>query len=195
MTDLSVGLASLPNSHQEAARGLVDRGAADSIALSARTLKSSIEGVDPDLKDFSTAFLKELKRRGMPFFPHCYVRSGAVQDSLYAQGVTKARAGESSHNWGMAVDIVHFGRFWNLSHKEWAVIGHIGLEVARRRNLKLSWGGNWSFYDPAHWELSDWKARILRTVPGDFKEAFRAARAAGLERFTWNGQDYTTELA
>nr|QPB07458.1 MAG: hypothetical protein [Microvirus sp.] len=195
MTEHSVGLAALPGSHQEAAQGLVDRGTADSISLSARTLKTSIEGVDPDLLAFSQALLKELKRRGIPFFPHCYVRSGADQDSLYAQGVSKARAGESPHNWGMAVDLVHFGRFWNLSKKEWAVIGLIGKEVARKRNLKIVWGGDWKFYDPAHWELKDWKARVTATMPVSFKAAFAAARARGDRVFTWKGQEYTTELA
>lgn len=187
--------ANLPGSHQAAAQSLVDRGTADSIALSSRQLKASRDGSVPDILDFSAAFLKDLQARGMPFFPHCFLRSGEQQNNLYHQGVTKARAGESPHNWGMAVDIVHYTRLWNLNKKEWAVIGLIGKEVARRRNIKITWGGDWSFYDPAHWELADWKKRVIATMPETFKEAFAAARASGKDRFMWAGREYTTDLA
>lgn len=200
MTD-AIGLASLPGSHQAAAQGLVDRGAADSIALSARVLKTSTEGAHPLILDFTRAFLKDLKARGFPFFPHSFFRSGKVQNELYHQGVSKARAGQSAHNFGMAVDLVHYRRLWGLTEKEWSVIGLIGKEVARRRNIKVTWGGDWSFYDPAHWELRDWK-KMRHEVdewqpePGQsFGQAFAQARKEGRDTFRWNGDLFTTDLA
>lgn len=198
MTACEPSRATLPGSHQAAAQSLVDRGAADSIALSAKQLKVSRDDAHPLIVEFTNAFLKDLKARGMPFWPHCFFRSGQVQNSLYHQGVTRARAGQSPHNYGMAVDIVHFTRLWNLSEKEWAVIGLIGKEVARRRNIKMTWGGDWSFYDPAHWELKDWKkeARGVDAAPEvTFAQAFSAARYAGKDVFIWNGNKYTTDLA
>ena len=160
-------------------------------------MRASWEGSDPDLITFFKAFSKDLQARGMPFFAHCFVRSHALQDTLYANGVSKARAGQSPHNWGMAVDVVHYGRFWQLTRQEWAVVGLLGKEAARRRNIKVTWGGDWRFYDPAHWELSDWKDRASGrlTEAQPFSQAFARARAAGLSVFTWNGSKYTTDLA
>lgn len=70
------------------------------------------------------------------------------------------RPGRSPHQFGMAVDIAHLTRAWDLTAKEWAVIGLIGKEVARKRKIRIVWGGDFkSIYDPAHWELADWKER------------------------------------
>jgi hypothetical protein len=60
----------------------------------------------------------------------------------------------------MAVDIIHATRAWNLSKKEWDCIGAIGKEIARKRNIKLDWGGEWNFYDPAHWEIDEWQTKV-----------------------------------
>lgn len=187
--------ANLPGSHMGAAQSLVAPLVVKSVDYLNRVHKVSRDGSDPDIVDFATAFLRDLQRRSMPFFVHCYVRSNAQQDTLYSQGVTKARAGQSPHNWGMACDIVHFGRFWELTQKEWAVVGEIGKEAARRRNIKITWGGDWKFYDPAHWELTDWKKRITHHPVEDFRTAFAKARAQGLSKFVWQGREYTTEIA
>lgn len=149
----------LPATHQAAAQSLVNRERANSIALSNRSLATSTEGADDDILRFSVAFLRDLRKRGLPFIPHIYFRDEETQNRLRKQGVSKAKWGQSPHNFGMAVDIVHFGKYWNLTPLQWAVIGLIGKEVARRLNLKVTWGGDWKFYDPAHWELSDWKKR------------------------------------
>jgi hypothetical protein len=62
------------------------------------------------------------------------------------------------------VDIIHASRAWNLTKKEWDVLGSIGKEIARKRNLKMEWGGDWDgregrpkFYDPAHWQIKNWR--------------------------------------
>lgn len=150
----------LPASHIEAAARLVEPLTVASLPFKRRKLRASIEGVHPLMLEFARALLQELDKRNMPFFANQYVRSQSEQEALYQKGVTKARWPKSAHNHGMAVDIVHYGRFWDLTQKEWAVIGLIGKEVARKRGLKVTWGGDWDFYDPAHWELSDWKQRI-----------------------------------
>lgn len=147
----------LPSTHIEAAARLVDRAALESRAFFRRRSSVSDEGVDREFLDFVRALCRELNKRRMPFFAIQFVRSAAEQDQLYKMGRTRAKAGQSPHNFGMAADIVHYDRFWNLTSKEWAVIGLIGKEVARKRNLKVTWGGDWNFYDPAHWERADWK--------------------------------------
>lgn len=126
-------------------------------------------------------------------YPFYFVRTHDEQDRLYAKGVTKAKGGESPHNYGCAVDQVHYSRYWDLTKKEWAVIGLIGKEVARRRNIKIVWGGDWGFYDPAHWELRDWRhyrAAAKRheelygpTEDHDYTYYDRLRKIAGLAKF------------
>ncbi len=160
-----VGAASLskrlPLTHQDAAQRLINRDVCRSVAYRNRLLKASEVGSHPDLLKFSKGLLKELQARGYPFFPNEYLRDKSRQDSLYKAGFSRAKFGHSAHNYGMAVDIVHFVRLWDLTRKEWAVIGAIGKDVARRQNIKITWGGDFkSIYDPAHWELADWKERL-----------------------------------
>lgn len=106
---------------------------------------------------FYLSFYQELEKHGIPFYGFYFHRSHALQDKLYAKGRSKAKGGQSPHNYGLAVDMVHSTRYWDLSRDEWAMIGTIGKEVARRLNIKVTWGGDWQFYDPAHWQLSNWK--------------------------------------
>lgn len=156
--------AFLPATHRAAALGLVDMAVVRSLRYRRREHSVSWEGTDADMTRFQTAFIKELKARGMPFFVHALYRNKADQDRMYRNAVSKAKWGQSAHNFGMAADIVHFGRYWDLTRKEWEVIGLIGKEVARRTNIKIEWGGDWSFYDPAHWELADWRDRIAMSA-------------------------------
>lgn len=150
----------VPDSYLVWAQKLVDFGTVNSGAFRARAISAPYTGVHPELLQFSKAFLADLKARGWPFYAHEYLRDRKAQDDAFKRGVSKAKFGQSAHNYGMAVDIVHYGRFWLLDPKEWALLGLIGKDVAKRRNIKITWGGDWKFYDPAHWELTDWKERI-----------------------------------
>jgi hypothetical protein len=120
-------------------------------------------GAHPDLLEFERVFIKRMAKLGVPMFASEIVRTPERQDDLYALGTTKAKAGESAHQFGCAVDIVHSVRGWDLSGKEWQLIGHVGREVATQRGFKLQWGGDdpgvddafdW---DPAHWEILKWR--------------------------------------
>ncbi len=147
----------LPADHQAAARSLTNHEYCKSLKYKAQSLKTSWEGVHPDILDFHKAFQKELLQRGYPFYAFFFWRSHELQDELYRQGSTKARGGQSPHNYGCAVDEVHCYKFWDLTRKQWAVLGAIGKEVARRKGIKIVWGGDWKFYDPVHFQLADWK--------------------------------------
>lgn len=116
------------------------------------------DGGDP-IYEFVTAMRDEFRRRQVPMFAITVYRGEADQNRAFANGNSKARFGQSPHNYKMAVDFVHFQRMWQLTRKEWEIIGLIGKEVARRKNIKITWGGDWRFWDPAHWELADWKKR------------------------------------
>jgi hypothetical protein len=85
------------------------------------------------------------------------IRGKAYQEKLVAQGRSKAKFGKSPHNLGCAVDIVHSLYHWEIDKLCWDIVGHIGKQVAKRVGVDVVWGGDWRFYDPAHWELRYWK--------------------------------------
>jgi peptidoglycan L-alanyl-D-glutamate endopeptidase CwlK len=99
-------------------------------------------------------------------------RSYTEQTKLYAQGrtspgkpVTDARAGESFHNFGLAVDVCPWrdGAFdWNAPRAVWEQIG------ATAKAHRLAWGGDWKKPDLPHLEiragLSLARLRELRTT-------------------------------
>lgn len=116
------------------------------------------QGANIDILDFERAFIKRMAKLSVPMYCHCLFRSKADQEAAYVRGVSKARAGQSAHNYACAVDIIHSAKAWDLTKTEWALIGHIGKEVAQGLGIKLTWGGDFkSIYDPAHWEITGWQ--------------------------------------
>lgn len=111
-----------------------------------------------EILDFERAFVRRFRKLGVPMFAHNVVRTAAEQDALFVQGVSRAKGGESAHNWGCAVDLVHGVRAWDVPRHSWAIMGHLGKEIAQGLGIKIVWGGDWDFYDPAHWELENWRA-------------------------------------
>jgi len=118
-------------------------------------------GADPDILDFERRLVARLKKMDIPVYAHCVVRTEDEQLRLLNEGKTKDSPldGRWPHM-AYAVDIVHGVHHWEIPSSAWAIIGHVGKEVAASCGVKVDWGGDWKFYDPAHWQLSDWKDRI-----------------------------------
>ena len=91
-------------------------------------------------------------------------RTYREQDELYAKGrtmpgsiVTKAKGGQSNHNFGLAIDVFPIWQDGRLHMKKeddaenirlLKLIAHVGIEEG------LAWGGNWrKFKDYPHFEL------------------------------------------
>lgn len=130
--------------------------------------------VDPDIALFAARLVKALEKRGIPMYVHAAFRTRAEQEAAFERGVSKARWPRAPHCQGAAVDIVH-GRFhWDMTKAEWALIGKIGKELHEslmRRfpvafRYEIVWGGDWSFWDPAHWELKNWRDDIRELQAG-----------------------------
>lgn len=185
----------MPKDYREALRSLVDLELLNSRRYEEQQNRAVRKGAHPKILLFERLFIRRLARMGIPFFAHNMVRTHAEQEDLFNRKVSQRRGGESPHNWGCAVDIVHCRYAWNISSAEWRLIGHIGREVAQANGLHMRWGGDWdgdgkpvlddedeNFWDPAHWELFDWQEYhfpfsppLDHTVSG-IKKAIKALR-------------------
>lgn len=144
--------------YAEEMRGLVDRQFCFSQRYGEQQMRANRTGAQPEILDFEKLLIRRMFKLGVPMFGHCVVRTGKEQDRLFKLGMSRAKAGQSAHNYGAAVDAIHSVKAWNLTRNQWSIIGHVGKEAAAQAGLKVTWGGDWKFYDPAHWELTDWRA-------------------------------------
>lgn len=100
--------------------------------------------------------LKDMETFGMPMRMTEGYRSIERQNELYAQGrtkpgniVTKAKGGESLHNYGVAADFV----FRKEGYE--APAGHWKTFAAAAKNHGFEWGGDWvSFPDKPHLQMT-----------------------------------------
>ena len=140
-----------------------------------------IKLLHPKLRDEATSIYDEivLALTGKAACRFSYtLRTFAEQDSLYAQGrtkpgtiVTKAKGGQSYHNYGLAIDIVLLvdkdgnGTFesasWNIKtdfdgdkKADWQEI------VAIFKRYGWEWGGDWKFIDTPHFQKTFGKSII-----------------------------------
>ena len=141
-----------------AMRALIDREFIRSQRYKDQQMRANREGAHPDILEFERRLVTRMRKTAVPLFCHACVRGKSEQDALYVQGVSRARGGQSAHNFGMAVDVIHGTKAWNLHRQSWALLGHIGKEIALQSGIAVTWGGDWKFYDPAHWELREWKS-------------------------------------
>lgn len=138
-------------------RGMTDKAFCFSQKWQTQQGRAHRDGAHADILEFERRLISRCRKLGVPLFGHCVNRGAVEQNSLFVRGLSKARYGQSPHNYGLAVDIVHGTKAWDLTRRQWSIIGHIGKEVAAQLGIKVEWGGDWSFYDPAHWELADWR--------------------------------------
>ena len=101
-------------------------------------------------------------------FLSCTFRSKAEQNLLYAQGrtrkgkiVTKAKAGESPHNYlpALAFDIAFKKADGELDWNENLFLKFANIVASETK--VVNWGGHFKgFKDFPHFELTNWEARI-----------------------------------
>lgn len=128
-------------------------------------MSSRIEDLEPITRDMCIRFLDEVKKLGIKVRITHTLRTLDEQAKLYAQGrtlpgpqVTKAKPGQSPHNWGMAFDICFEGKnpYPPEADERWGTIGQLG------ESLGLSWGGpngkgDKFTFDRPHFERIDWR--------------------------------------
>lgn len=116
--------------------------------------------VRPDVRRFYGQFYWALRRRGIPMWAHTAWRTAEEQAALVSAGRSQTPPPVAAHVQGAAVDVVHSRFAWSLSRDEWRLVGKIGKAVAARQGIDIVWGGDWDFYDPAHWEIRGWRTEV-----------------------------------
>lgn len=148
-------------------RVLINREFVSSQRYKDQQMRAVREGAHPDILEFEKRFVTRMRKQHIPLFAHCVWRTKTEQDDAFKRGVSKAMWGDSPHNYGLAVDLIHGTKGWELDPKSWALLGHIGKEIAVQQGIRVTWGGDFrSLYDPAHWELQEWKLAKSVTKPG-----------------------------
>lgn len=122
--------------------------------------RADVCGAPPELLEFTRLFLGAMRKRNIPLYVHSCWRSPMLQKKLYDEGKTTLLSG--AHQRSAAVDIVHGYYHWNAKDDFWRYLGQIGEHIIRQNKLPIEWGGRWdSFPDPAHWQVKDWKQRVI----------------------------------
>ena len=109
----------------------------------------------PLVKRQADKLVKEMEMMGLPIRITEGYRSPERQNELYAQGrikpgqiVTKAKGGESLHNYGVAFDIVFRKLGYDASNDQWLAMATIA------EGLGFEWGGKWNeFVDKPHLQM------------------------------------------
>lgn len=122
------------------------------------------EGTDCELLRWWFKFQTDAAKMGIPLRVVWGVRDRAQQTELFNKGHSKARFGQSAHNYGLALDVIHMARAWDgMPSEGWEILGKLGFEAARKIGLKVEWGGDWGRtdkrlgWDPAHWQVANWR--------------------------------------
>jgi peptidoglycan LD-endopeptidase CwlK len=119
--------------------------------------QNRLKKVHPELARRVTLLIEELAKNGLTVEVVQGLRTFAEQNELYKQGrtkpgqiVTRAKGGQSNHNYGLAVDLCPFVNGkpqWNDN----TAFMRIGIEAAK---LGLEWGGSWKkFLDKPHVQM------------------------------------------
>ena len=122
-----------------------------------------------DLKELSPAvrtraekFVADCEAEGIDLVVTCTYRDDEAQDALYAQGrtvkgirVTNAKAGQSFHQFRVALDVVPMRNgkpVWNTSGEDgklWKRVGAIG------KSCGFEWAGDWkTFKEYPHFQYT-----------------------------------------
>jgi len=110
----------------------------------------------PKVRDKAREFINKAEKQNIKLRVASAYRSYAEQNDLYAQGrtkpgkiVTNAKGGQSSHNFGTAIDVVPIVNGKSDYNTDWNKIATIGKSVG------FAWGGDWKkFKDKPHFEMN-----------------------------------------
>lgn len=117
------------------------------------------------LADPLQRLVRALQADQVPFMVICGHRDRAGQEAAYNNGTSRARFGQSPHNFlpSRAVDLAPFAAtsvdYNRLTLAEYNRLAAIVKSYAAALGIAITWGGDFSsFKDRPHFELTGWKA-------------------------------------
>lgn len=134
----------------------------------AQQRRASREGANPDLLEFERKLIKRMAGLNVPMFASEVIRTDERQNQLFAMGFSKVKADKAAHPRGCAADIVHSGKLWALTDRQWLIVGHVGKHLADALGIEMTWGGDWKpnangvGWDPAHWEITGYRSMMTQ---------------------------------
>lgn len=157
-----------PNDMRGALQGMIDREYLLHPTYEHQQWRANRNGAHLLIIEFEKALVKHMRILGVPVFAHCVVRTATEQARLFNSGMSRISGRDEYPHQHCAVDIIHSKFGWNLTPEQWKMLGHIGKEVALKRGIAITWGGEpeYGFYDPAHWELTQWRERAKEVLRG-----------------------------
>lgn len=145
------------------------------------TSEQRLAEVIPQLADLIRQLADQLAKENITIRVTQGLRTFEQQEALYNQGrlepghmVTDARAGESWHNYGCAVDVAPFDDGipdWNVEHPAWARLVRIGVSLGLRSGI--------SWKDEPHFEYTG-------TFPPNPPQSVKDIFATGGVEAVWN---------
>lgn len=150
--------------YQDALRGLKAPEFLASPKFTEQQMRTDAIHAHPWIYEFKRCMVKRMAKLHIPFYATEVWRDAERQKMLYVKG--NSLVTDSAHMHGMAVDLVHSLKLWDLTTEQWKIVGHIGIELAKSKGFKLVWGGDWDgdgdytdqkLFDPAHWEVKNWR--------------------------------------
>ena len=130
-------------------------------SFSSRSL-NNLAQCHPDLQRVANEAIKTFD-----FVVICGYRNQADQEAAFRAGNSKARFGQSPHNYqpSAAFDACPFPIDWN-NRQAFVRMAGVIMDAAKGLNVSLRWGGDWNrngrtgderFVDLPHFELHPWR--------------------------------------
>lgn len=125
--------------------------------------KASLEKCHPKIQEVLNEAIKETD-----FVVMDSMRGRDDQNRAYAAGKSKAKFGESAHNYvpAIAVDIAPYPVDWD-DRARFSALAKVVLRIAKAKGIPLRWGGDWNMdgenkgdkdnWDMPHFELHPWR--------------------------------------
>lgn len=138
-----------------------------SAVYSLQQYRADWQQCDPRMELLAARVVLRAAKLGVPLYVHSAFRTKAEQDEMIRRKVTKAPYPRSAHNIGEAFDLVHGTHQWNMTPREWAYLRWLVHDELRKINAKLPKArklelGQEISWDPAHFEVADYRDRIRR---------------------------------
>lgn len=154
----------VPTNYRDALRGIVDREFLKTRKYRDQQWRAIRPAADPQILLFERLLVRRMLKIGVPMYATEVMRDKERQAELVKQKRSQLYDGPHMH--GMAVDVVHSLKLWDMTKMQWDLIGHVGKEIIAQEGLSIRWGGDWkTLWDPAHWEREDWRNIPSELIP------------------------------